>query len=336
MRRKFPDRRGLPASHDQSHRRPAAQSDGGRQPDDGAIAIRESVTVTGRAPLIDTTRVESGQHRPAPDAGASVNGRNWVDPGAAAARQPRNSVSEVRSRARHDRAVPGSTDGQRVAHHGDDLRSAPLQPRRDREFEFVSNRFDASQGHSSGVQVNAITKSGTNTLGGSFSGYFRSDKFNAADPVAQSVLPYSDQQLSVTFGGPIIKDRFHYFGSFEYEREPQTYLYNTPYPHFNGSLTGTRTERKEIARFDYQFSPKTRLTVRGTRYDNLLPYDPRYTGGSDRTMASAIGTNRRSEQELATLTRVLGARAVNEIKAGHDVFHWNQYSHTTNQDSLRA
>ena len=32
------------------------------------------------------------------------------------------------------------------------------------EFQFISNRFDATQGRSSGVQVNAITKSGTNKL----------------------------------------------------------------------------------------------------------------------------------------------------------------------------
>ena len=108
------------------------------------------------------------------------------------------------------------------------------QPRYSRdaiaEFEFVSNRFDAAQGRSSGVQVNAVTKSGTNTPSGSFSGYFRNDKFNAADPIAGVVIPYSDQQLSGTYGGPILRDRFHYFGSFEYEREPQTYIYNTPYP----------------------------------------------------------------------------------------------------------
>src|SRR6202022_3257712 len=78
------------------------------------------------------------------------------------------------------------------------------------EFEFVSSRFDATQGGSMGVQVNAITKSGTNTQSGSFSSYFRSDSFTAKDFVQNRVLPYSDQQLSSTFGGPLRKNRVHF------------------------------------------------------------------------------------------------------------------------------
>jgi hypothetical protein len=64
-----------------------------------------------------------------------------------------------------------------------------------------------------------IARPRINTPAGTFSGYFRSDKLNAADPIAQRVIPYSDQQLSGTFGGPIRKDRIHYFGSYDYERE---------------------------------------------------------------------------------------------------------------------
>jgi len=157
-----------------------------------------------------------------------------------------NSVSEVPvSGTGNTVQFQLNLDGQSVTNN---MAVGFGQPRYSRdaiaEFEFISNRFDASQGRSIGVQVNAVTKSGTNTPTGSFSGYFRSDKFNAADPVAGEVIPYSDQQLSVTYGGPILRDRFHYFGSFEYEREPQTYIYNTPYPYFNGTLTGTRTEKK--------------------------------------------------------------------------------------------
>src|SRR5262249_24796147 len=176
--------------------------------------------------------------------------------------------------------------------------------------------------------------------GGRFWGYFRDDKFNAADPVATDstgkhiVLPYQDQQISTTFGGPIIKDRIHYFLSYEYEREPQTYVYNTPYPKFNGTLTGARRQDTEMGRFDFQFSPKTRLSLRGNRYGNRIPYDSRYTGGADKTPSGAIGTNRRSEQECGTLTQVLGSQMVNEIKGGHSLFHWNQFAHVKNPNSL--
>jgi len=305
--------------------------------------VQESVTVTGEAPLVDTTNsslasnVDPRQMQELP-----VNGRNWMDLTLLAPGSRANAVAETPIGSTSSNITfQLNLDGQQVTNQ---VALSFGQPRFSRdaigEFEFVSNRFDASQGRSSGIQVNAITKSGTNTPGGTFSGYFRDSKFNAADPVATDssgkhiVLPYQDQQVSSTFGGPIIKDRIHYFLSYEYEREPQTYVYNTPYPKFNGTLTGARRQDTEMGRFDFQFSPKTRLSLRGNRYDNRIPYDSRYTGGSDKTPSGAIGTNRRSEQEYGTLTQVLGSQMVNEIKGGHSLFHWNQYSHVTNPNSL--
>ncbi|MDA1185994.1 MAG: TonB-dependent receptor [Acidobacteria bacterium] len=81
-------------------------------------------------------------------------------------------------------------------------------------------------------------------------------------------------------------------------------------------------------------SPQTRLSLRGNKYDNRIPYDARYTGGSDRTPASAIGVNRRSRQVFSNLTQVIGSRAVNQVKAGYNQFHWNQYPHVKNSNSL--
>jgi carboxypeptidase family protein/TonB-dependent receptor-like protein len=299
--------------------------------------VQESVTVTGEAPLVDTTNsslaanVDPRQMQELP-----VNGRNWMDLTLLAPGSRANAVAETPiSSTSSNITFQLNLDGQQVTNQ---VALSFGQPRFSRdaigEFEFVSNRFDASQGRSSGIQVNAITKSGTNTPAGTFSGYFRDDKFNAKDPVTHTVLPYQDQQVSTTFGGPIVKDRIHYFLSYEYEREPQTYVYDTPYPKFNGTLTGARRQDTEMGRFDFQFSPKMRLSIRGNRYDNRIPYDSRYTGGSDRTPASAIGTNRRSEQEYGTFTQVLGARMVNEVRGGHSLFHWNQFAHVKNAGSL--
>src|SRR5918993_5519186 len=118
------------------------------------------------------------------------------------------------------------------------------------EFQFVTNRFDATQGRSAGVQVNAVTKSGTNMFAGTASGIFRHDKLNAADFIQERVLPYSNQQLSGTFGGPIRRDRMHFFGNYEFEREPQTVTFNSPYPSFNVDLLGTRTQHTGGVRGD--------------------------------------------------------------------------------------
>jgi hypothetical protein len=101
------------------------------------------------------------------------------------------------------------------------------------EVEVVPIAFDATQGRSQGMIVNAVTRSGTNQFAGSFGGYFRDDKFNSEDFFTHTVLPYSNQQTSATFGGPIKKDRIHFFGSYGFEREPKTYSTRVPYPFFN-------------------------------------------------------------------------------------------------------
>src|SRR5258705_13094527 len=154
--------------------------------------IQESVTVTGEAPLIDTTNSSLGSNiDPRQMQQLPVNGRNWVNLTLLAAGSRQNAVNETPvSSGGTTVRFELNLDGQQVTNT---MTTTFDQPRDSRdalgEFEFVSNHFDASQGHSSGVQVNAITKSGTNTPGGSFSGYFRSDRFNAADPVAHAVLP---------------------------------------------------------------------------------------------------------------------------------------------------
>src|SRR5438552_9503351 len=127
-----------------------------------------------------------------------------------------------------------------------------------------TNRFDHSQRRTAVMLVNAVTKSGTNVFAGTFAGYFRDDRFNAADFVAKRVLPYANQQLSGTFGGPIVKDRVHFFGSYEYEREPKTYSYSGPYPKFNVDVNFPSRVHKLLGRLDYQFSTATRLSVRAS------------------------------------------------------------------------
>ena len=287
--------------------------------------VQESVTVTGEAPLIETSQSSLGGNiDPRQLSELPVNGRNWIDLALLAPGMRANAVQ--------DQPVAGTNtyyqiniDGQQVTN---DIGANSFgSPRFSRdaigEFEFVASRFNATQGRSVGVQVNAVTKSGTNTPSGSMSGYFRNDRFNAPDFIEKRVVPYSDQQLSGTFGGPIRKDRVHYFVNYEYEREPQTYSYSSPYPLFNIDQTAPREEHKGGVRLDVQLALQTRLMVRGNKYYQKQPYDPNFTGGASRHPSAAQSANRYSDEFFFTLTRILSSRAFNEVKAGFAGFGWD-------------
>ena len=296
--------------------------------------LQETVTVTGEAPLVDTTSSTlAGNIDPKQMQELPVNGRNWLDLSMLAPGSRANDVGES-PLPRDTGAFQLNIDGQQVTQT---VATTFGQPRFSRdaiaEFEFITNRFDASQGRSSGVQVNAITKSGTNTPSGSFSGYFRDSRFIAADFVAKRVLPYSDQQLSATFGGPIRKDRIHFFGNFEYERQPQTFTYSSPFPRFNIDQTGTNRPTQGGLKFDFQMSPQTHFSLRTNKYLNRIPYDPRYTGGATIHPSSAEKVDRHSDEIFLTVLQGLGSRGLNEIKTGITGFQWYQDNYNRNPSS---
>ena len=280
-------------------------------------SVQETVTVQGSSPLVDVSSsrpsgvVSTKQMEEIP-----VNGRNFLDPDDPRAGQPgERGQQHGRGNAQQPRRL--SAERRRPAAH---LAGAavPAEPAFSRdaiaEFELLTNRFDATQGRSIGAVLNVITKSGTNTLSGTASGYFRSDNFNAADHIQNRVLPYSNQQISGTFGGPIRRDRAHYFLSYEGEREPNVITSNSRWPSFNIAQPFTRTELKALARTDFQFSPQNRLSVRFSKTD-ALPYNQ--GGGALRHPSTTITYERRSLSTVATWTQILNNHAVNEVKGGY-------------------
>ncbi|MDY7231209.1 TonB-dependent receptor [Hyalangium rubrum] len=70
--------------------------------------------------------------------------------------------------------------------------------------------FDVRYGNFAGGMVNAITKSGTNDFRGSVFGYFQNKELagNQSDP---TFLSYNTWQYGLTLGGPIVKDKVHFF-----------------------------------------------------------------------------------------------------------------------------
>jgi carboxypeptidase family protein len=297
-------------------------------------SLQESLTVAATAPLVELTQSKVGgniDQRQIEE--LPLNGRNWLDlsllsPGsrvnqvsAALGGGVSTGSSPVTGAGGNTGAFQLNLDGQQVTNQLACTSWGQFKFSNDaiQEFEMVTSRFDATQGRSTQVQLNVVTKAGTNQLNGTAAGYFRSDKFNSPDFISHTVLPYSDQQGSATIGGPIIKDRLHFFAYWDGERNPQSYTFTSVYPAFNNvpGFTGVKaTDNKWGGRGDYQFNSNTHLMVRANGYSDTLP-DSSFTGGALQHPSRATSSTRSSHGAYATLTTVLSNRAINELKGGY-------------------
>lgn len=87
-----------------------------------------------------------------------------------------------------------------------------------REFEVNSAVFDVTQGRQGGGQIAAVTRAGTNTVAARLLTVFRNERLSApADYQGRlrAARPAQFVQSALTLGGPIARDRAHYFVAYE-------------------------------------------------------------------------------------------------------------------------
>ena len=91
------------------------------------------------------------------------------------------------------------------------------------EFKVQTSLYDASYGRGAGANVNVVTKSGSDRIHGGVFEFLRNDVLNANDFFLnrQNVArpPLKQNQFGGTIGGPIIKRKLFYFGSYQGTRQ---------------------------------------------------------------------------------------------------------------------
>ncbi len=112
------------------------------------------------------------------------------------------------------------------------------------EVSLLQNQFSPEFGGASGGVFNAVVKSGTNALHGSVFEYMQNRLLNAEDAVfavagLTSNPRFDYNRLGATIGGPIIKNKLFYFGTFEYDPLGQSSVPGTPV--FAPTATGYST-----------------------------------------------------------------------------------------------
>lgn len=96
------------------------------------------------------------------------------------------------------------------------------------EFKVQTSQYDASSGRNPGANVDVVTKTGTNQLHGAAWEFNRNNMFNGNDffyKYSELVAPggsginapqtLKQNTFGGTLGGPIIKDKFFFFGSYQ-------------------------------------------------------------------------------------------------------------------------
>ena len=189
------------------------------------------VTVMGAAPLVQSTTSDLGQVVTAQQIESlPLNGRlfeqmvtivpgtvqaGWGDfaenPSAAGALSPTQAVVN---------GLPWSGNYYMVdgVHNTEPLNAfISITPPLDsiEEFKVETSNPNAEYGSFGGAIVNLTIKSGTNNFHGEAFDFFRNDALNARDFFAAQKAPYKSNQFGGLFGGPIIKNKLFFFGSYQ-------------------------------------------------------------------------------------------------------------------------
>ncbi|MCL5006365.1 MAG: TonB-dependent receptor [Acidobacteria bacterium] len=204
--------------------------------------VGQEITVSGLAPLLQTENASTGQVIDnARILNLPLSGRNFlqlaqltadVNEGAYGTYNKLENVTlaqkgiSLSAQGQRDDSTSFMLDGSNV--RGSYLGAITLVPSIDsiQEFKIQTTGYSARYG-TSPVQLNVVSKAGTNDFHGSAYDFVRNTAFNARDVFAAERLPYHMNQFGGTIGGPVIlpklyngRDRTFFFFSYEGTRNP--------------------------------------------------------------------------------------------------------------------
>jgi hypothetical protein len=300
-----------------------------------AGGIEETVSVTAESPLVDVTSKEVG---------GNITGRELVDlpsinrnfigfigllpgivPSISTESFGSDSISVNGSDPRNNNyMLDGGNNnddviGQRA---GTQARTAIESVQ---EFQVITNQFDAQFGRTTGAIINAVTKSGTNVVHGSGFTFAQDADWTAKDYFAKARnLAKPDtkrREFGGTIGGPIVKDKAHFFFSLERVMIDRGAAVVIPSrPDLNWSPTTQDRVWNTMIKFDQQLSANHTWGVRWLRESS--PQRNQAIGPivNNVTLLVAPGGIREEDDKdqtlVATLSSVLGGNKLNSFRAG--------------------
>jgi outer membrane receptor protein involved in Fe transport len=97
----------------------------------------------------------------------------------------------------------------------DASRGNPFPQNAVQEFRVITQNYSAEYQKASSAIITAVTKSGSNQLSGDAFYHFQNKGLVAEHPMRHTNPEYERSQYGLSVGGPIIRDRMHFFASYE-------------------------------------------------------------------------------------------------------------------------
>jgi len=296
--------------------------------------VAEEVTVTGRAPVVEVTtnrvgtNVTNAEIDNLPSAGRNQLSLMQVVPGLtpsfspgefeggqynANGRETGSNVFMLDGLHNYSTRNGGSRGGQaRVALDAMD------------EFQVLTHQYAAEYGGSSGVVVNAVSKSGSNEFSGRGSYYYQDESLDATDHFVKQEGGKTPESGSAIYGfnvgGPIARNKAFFF--FNLERSSIDRAVTLVFPAEAAPLAVSFSDAIEIRalntfiRGDYQASANHNLSFRWVREAATEWGD---SWEQNRSTKDNIEYEQDQGDQLYSFnwTWVVGNNAVNEFKVGH-------------------
>ncbi len=192
--------------------------------------VSETVAVTSRTPAVETQSshvsqlversVIEGMPLPNRSAAAMVvlsPGATVIDPGSGGENLPIFSVGGGRARNQQFSLDGGNVTNITGLAVPQNQAAVPMEAMQ--EFRVITNNYAAEFGHSAGGVITMSTRSGTNDFHGSLFEYLRNNALDARNFFAVTKAPLRLNQFGAAVGGPIRKDKTHFFASWEQTRQ---------------------------------------------------------------------------------------------------------------------
>jgi hypothetical protein len=293
-----------------------------------ANAKTETVTVTGQAPLVDVVKTDSStnivpeQIQSLPVADRDFQKLAFITPGVQRERGGYRFITEGPVIGAGGNASQATIMVDGVDFTDPALGLARVQFSQDAisEFRVINNRFDTEIGGSAGGALSIVTRSGTNDLTGTVFAYYRADSLRSTSALA---LPcgaisgcnnYDRGQYGFTLGGPISKDKTHFFLSTEYIKTDDVPLVFRPLGAFASQAADIPHPWKQTMLFggiDHSVSDSQRIAVKYT-YDRYREENFHVGGVSDQSWGNQL--NRDNWNLTLEHDLVPSANYVNELR----------------------